>query len=135
MLLIKLGNRVVAERGEFVEKSHRVRVVCLGSGDWKPETWNLSADHHAAPNAQRLEHPRNRFAQFDARHSDQLRAGSRRVQERAEKIEDGPPAAFGAQLACRRYVFEGGMILRREEKGELMLAQRTGGLIRRPIDF
>src|SRR2546425_7293790 len=130
MLLIKLGNRVVAERREFVEKSHRVRAVCLGTGDWKPETWNLSADHHAAPNAQRLEHPRNRFAQFGARHPDQLRAGARRVQKRAEKIEDGPLAACGAQFARRRKVFEGGMISRREEKGELMLAQRTRGLVR-----
>src|SRR6266481_9794855 len=125
MRLIKLGNRVVAERGEFVEKSDRVRVVCLGTRGWKPETWNLSADHHATPNAQRLEHPRHRFAQFSARHPDQLRAGSRRIQERTEKIEDGPLAAFGAQLARRHYVFEGGMVFRREEKGELMLAQRT----------
>ena len=135
MLMIKLGNRVVAKRREFVEKSHRVQVVCFGTGDWKGESWNLSADHHAPSNAQRLEHARNWFAQFGARHADQLRAGSRRVQERAEKIEDGPLAAFGAQLARRRNVFESGMIFRREEKGELMLAQRTRGLVRRPIDF
>src|SRR5438132_1012061 len=101
MLLIKLGDRVVAERREFVEKCHRVRAVCLETGDWKSETWNLSADHHPAPNAQGLKHPRNRFAQFGARHPDQLGAGSRRVQERAEKIEDGSLAAFGAQLARR----------------------------------
>src|SRR5438094_8488333 len=108
MFLIKLGNRVVAKRREFVEKSHRVQVVCFGTGDWKGESWNLSADHHAPSNAQRLEHARNWFAQFCARHADQLRAGSRRVPERAEKIRDGPLGAFGAQLARRGKDYECG---------------------------
>src|SRR6266536_859850 len=133
MLLVKLGNRVVAERREFIEKSHLARVACLGTGDWKPERGDLSADHHSATNAQRLEYPRDWFAQFGARHADQLHARPSRIQKRAQEVEDRPLAALGAQPACRPKVFEGGMVIRREEKGELMVAQRTRGRLRLPI--
>jgi hypothetical protein len=58
-----------------------------------------------------------------------LRAGAGGVQQRAEKIENCSLTAFGAEFARRRDVSEGRMILGREKKSELLLAQRSRRLL------
>jgi len=83
-----------------------------------------AADDHRTAHAQGLEDAGQRFAQVRARHTDQGRSRPRRVQQRAEEVEDGALAAFGAKLARGDDVPEGRMILRRKEEREAMLPQR-----------
>ena len=62
-----------------------------------------------------------------------MRAGPRGIQQRAEDVENGPPAARGAQFPRRRDVFERRMKIRCKEKGEAVIAQRVRRFRRRQI--
>jgi hypothetical protein len=63
-----------------------------------------------------------------------LRSGTDGVEERADKIENCALSALSAKFARGPDVFEGGMIMWREEKGEAVLAQSLRGLIRGQFD-
>ena len=73
------------------------------------------------------------FAEFGAGHADELGGGPGGVQERSQKIENRALALFGAKLAGGGDVFEGRMIVRREEKAEVVFAQCGGGFGGRKI--
>ena len=82
-----------------------------------------SAHHHCAPHAERLQHARDRLAQFRSRHTDEHGRRPRGIQQRPEKIENRSLAAFGAEFARRGNVLERGMVIGREEKREAAFAQ------------
>jgi hypothetical protein len=64
-----------------------------------------------------------RLAPFGAGHTDQQGRGPRRIEQRAEQIENRSLTALGAQFARRRNVFESRMKCRREEEGKAFPAQ------------
>src|SRR5450759_2858246 len=90
-------------------------------------TWHFPTHHHPAPHAKRLQDARDWFAQFRTRHTDELSAGTRGIQQRAEGIKNRSLAAFGTELARGRDVLERGVIIGREEKREAVFAQRPRG--------
>ena len=122
-LLIKFRDVIGAERGKLVQEISAFRLP--------PSAF--PAHHHAAPGAERLQRPRHRLAQFRARHADEHRGGPRGIQQRAENVENGPLAALGAKFSRRRDVFERRMKIRREEKREVVFAQRARRVRRRQI--
>ena len=81
------------------------------------------AHNHGAAQAEGLEDAGQRLAQVRARHADQRRRRLRRVQQRAEEVEDGALAALGAELARRDDVLEGWMVFRRKEESEAVFPQ------------
>ena len=81
-----------------------------------------------------MQHAAQGFAQFRSGHADEQRVGLRRIQQRPENVEDRALATLGAQFARRGDMFEGGMVRRREKKGEMTFTQRTRRLDRRQID-
>src|SRR6185437_2750004 len=91
--------------------------------------WALDspANDHSAARAERLENLRQRLAQFRPGHADQLRAGPGRVEQGAEKVEDGALAAIRAKFARGPDVLEGWMIAWRKEKREVALLKRARG--------
>src|SRR5256885_1620445 len=118
-ILIELGYGRFTKGGQFVQKAIAI---------------NATGNHHAAPNTQGLKHARNRFTQPRLRHSNELRRRSRRIQQRSEEIEDGALPTFRAELARGGDVLEGRVIFWREEKRELMFAQRLRALFGSEID-
>src|SRR5436190_11556499 len=120
-LLIKLGHTAFPERRELIEPGNAV--LC----SWAFES-HFAGHHHAPAHTESLQHAGHRFAQFRTGHPDELRAGPRRIQERPEKIEEGALAALGTNLPCGRDLLERRVIFGREEKCELMFAQRLRGL-------
>ena len=95
---------------------------------------NLSADDHAAPHAQGLQHPGKRRAKVWPRDTDELRYGTSRIQQRPQKIEDRPLTAIGTEAARRSDVFERRMIIWGKEEGEVPLLERSDSLDRGQID-
>ena len=118
-LLVKFRDGIFAERGKFI----------------KPGIAHASADDHAALNAERLQDVRERGAKFGARDADKLRGRPRGIEERAEEVEDGAPAALRAKFARGANVTERRVKVRREKESEMMLAQRTRGRFGRQLDF
>ena len=80
-----------------------------------------------------MEDAGERFAKIRLRHSHEHGRRPRRVQQRAEKIEDRPLAALGAKLARRNDVPERRMILGRKEVSEIVPVKRTDGVLRSQI--
>ncbi len=93
----------------------------LWAQDFRP---NLPTHYHRPPHAERLEHARQRFAQFRPGHPHEHRGGTGRVEQWAEEIEDGALAALGAEFPRGSHVFEGRVINLRKEKRKAVLPQR-----------
>src|SRR5689334_7322650 len=100
-LLIKFRHAIFAERGKLIETRRAAGPLLY-----------LSAHREATSHSQRLQDAGDRIAQFRARHADKLRAGSRRIEQRPEEIENRALPAFGAKFPCGRDVLEGRVIFR-----------------------
>src|ERR1041384_2797049 len=95
----------------------------------EPRELDLAADDHAAARAQLLKRGGERLAQFWVRHADKLGGGLRRVEQRAEEIENGAHATGRAELARGGDVLERRVIERGEEERELVFLQPVGCLV------
>jgi hypothetical protein len=118
-LLVKFSDHVIAERRKLVQ----------------PRISDLAADDHGAAHAEGLENARQHGTKLRTRHAHKLRGGPRGVEQRAEEVEERALPALGANFARGADVPEGGMIEGRKKKGEMMLAQGTGGGFGRQINF
>src|SRR5204863_1322861 len=99
-LLIELGDGSFTKGRQFVQKAIAI---------------HATGDDHSTTDSQSLKHARDRLAQARLRHSNKLRRGSRRIQQRPKEIEDRALPTFRAELARRRDVLEGRVIFWREE--------------------
>src|SRR4051812_14031642 len=112
--LVKLCEKIFSERRKLVEKHRRC---------FLRQIRDFPTHHHSAPHAEHLQDTRYGFAEFRIRHADQLRGGSRWIQQGAHQIKDRALSALRAKLSRGCNMFEGGMKFRREEKSEVMFLQ------------
>ena len=116
-ILVKLRDGVFSEGRKFVHRPFA----------------GFAVHNHAAPDADRLQHAPNRFAKFGLGHADELRRRPRRVEQRAEKVENCPLAAVGAQLARRHNVLKRRMVAGRKQEREIVIVQTRRHLLRREV--
>ena len=110
--MVEFRDGVIAQRGEFVHAAI--------SG--------AAAHHHAACDAEALQHLGHWLGEFSARYTDELCSGFGGVEQRSQEIKQSALAAFGAELTCRANVLERRMIQRREQESEAVLGHRRGGI-------
>ena len=97
--------------------------------------WHRAAHDHAPAQSERLQNAGHRQTKLRARHADKLEGGPGGIEQRAEIIENGFPPALAAPASRRGDLFECRMIIRREEKGEIMFPQRLRGPLQRQVDL